>query len=235
MADEKTQCPHCKGTHFIRNSFVQKVVNGRRCIYPYAQPCYCSLNVSISKKFGMLSALPDATPEDSQAVYKTYSPKTKGAGNYVFYGDEQAFLYAVKSYFLHGFTNQSYELLEGVNIVDRYNRPDADGNRPTVAALDQYDLVVILFTSRTEPPSLKACVAEVIKNRARIARPTWVYARVKDLSTTKEFGPDLTQYMEQYEYVELSLSSSFSGFTKGESEKVQIMKTRNVQDSLGSL
>jgi hypothetical protein len=235
MLENKIQCPYCNGTRFIHTGYVEKVLNGRRSLYPYAQPCYCDLNVSISKKFGMLSPLPDATPQDSQAIYKKYSPKDKSKGNYIFYGDEQAFLYTVKCYFMQGYTNQNYELLEGVNIVDRYNRPDADGNRPTIAALDQFDLVVILFTSRTEPPSLKACVADVVKNRARVSRPIWIFSRTKDLSTTKESGPDLATYLEQYECVELGVSTSYSGFSKEESEKTQIKKSRDTQDDLGRI
>ena len=235
MSAEKIPCPYCKGALFINTGYTEKIQNGRLTLYPFAQPCYCELNHSIGKKFGMLYALPDATPEDSEAVHKKYNEKGKNKGNFIFYGDEPAFRYTVKSYFLKGFTHSSYELLEGVNIVDKYNRPDSDtGARLSIGLLDQYDLVVILFTSRSEPPTLKACVADVVKNRLRIERPTWIYAPDKTLDTTKEYSKDLTPFLETFLYVEIG-STTYAGFSNGDSEKVKNQKARELQDALGSL
>jgi hypothetical protein len=181
----------------------------------------------------MLSPLPEATPQDSRLVYDRYCPKGKSKGNYVFYGDEQTFLYTVKCYFLRGFIHQNYELLEGVNIVDKYNRPDSDGNRLTIAYLDQYDLVVILFTSRSEPPTLKACAADVVKNRLRVGRPTWVFSREKSIDKTKEFSEELSTFLTSFEYVESNPATDYSGFSKEMSEKMKLQKTQDLQADLG--
>jgi hypothetical protein len=236
MADDKSLCPYCKGSRFIKTGYTEKIVNGRRSLYPYALPCYCDLNRSINKKFGMLSTLPDVTPEDSIKIFDRYGVRGPSIGNYIFYGDEPSFLYTVKSYFLRVFTHQIFELLEGLTIVDKYNRPGSDHEgRLTISVLDQYDLVVILFTSKSEPPTLKACVADVVKNRLRVRKPTWIFSQSKSLDTTKEHSKDLAPFLEIFEYVESTSVTNYTGFSRGVSDKVVAQKNRSLQDSLGSI
>ena len=217
---EKSACPYCKGARFINTGYTQKIQEGRRVIYPYTQPCYCELNLSMAKKFGVLSSVPSAHPEDAEKIYQRYRQTEKSKSNYVFYGREPLFLYVVKSFFLKTFTNKSLELLEGINVVDRYNMPAPDNSgRLTVSALDIYDLVVMLFTSCSEPPSLKACVGEVVKNRLRINKPTWIYSPSPDISATKEYHKDyLGDLLERFSETSLAKICPLKGFSDGDSE-----------------
>jgi hypothetical protein len=234
MPEEKSLCPHCKGKRFIRTGYTEKIVNGRRSLYPYALPCYCDLNISIAKKFGMLSAISEATPEDSQLVYKKYSTAGKNKGNFIFYGDESSFLYTVKCQLLMGFTHHSYELLEGKTIVEKYNMPDPNGTgRLSIDVLDNFDLVAILFTSQSEPPTLKACIVDVIKSRLRLVKPTWIFSRVKELNTTKEYSQSLDPFIDSFVFTECNSSIGFKSFSKGVSDRVKIQKSRDIQDALG--
>jgi hypothetical protein len=230
---DKTACAYCKGALFIHTGYTEKIQGGHRALYPYTQPCYCELNKYISKKFGILSPIPDATPEDSNTVCKAYGQKKPGI---LFLGSEPLFLYIVKSFFLKGFTHKDYMLLEGINVVEQYNVPQRDGNRPTIAYLDQYDLLAILFTSRSEPGTLKPCIADLVKSRFRLGKITWIYASSKEaLSSAKEYSEDLATYFEAYFTVNLDSTFNLKGFSDEKSERTQIKRARSLQDELGKV
>jgi len=236
MTTEVVPCPRCNGTKFMYRGYQEKTEHGRRAMYPYALPCYCELNRIISKQFGMLSQVPVATPEDSEKIHARYHSNGKNKGNYIFLGEESLFFYVVKCYFLNGITHKNYLILEGVNIVDKYNTVKPDGSRLTVGALDQYDMLAILFTSKGEPPTLKACVAEVLKNRQRLGKATWIYAPSKErLESCREISGDSKPYLDDYSTVQLKLDNTFNGYTLDVSDKQKMKSIRKIQDDLGSL
>jgi hypothetical protein len=126
-------------------------------------------------------------------------------------------------------------LLEGISIVEQYNVVQYDGSRPTIAALDHYDLLALLFTSKSEPATLKPCIADLIKNRIRLGKPTWIYSPARDkLAAAKEYSEDLSGYFESFLPVDLSTRSGFKGFTVESSEEYRRQKAQSIQDILGS-
>ena len=225
-------CPYCKGSLFINVGYKEKIVNGRKTIYPYAQPCHCQANKKIGKRFGVLSTLPDAIPEDSQKVREVFT--TDGvARNILFFGDEGTFLYILKSYMLHDFFYRNYMLLEGGNIVEIYNVPRKD-DWLTIQCLNQYDLLALLFTTTSGYESVKSCVADVVKNRLRLTVPTWIYCRSEDtLKSCKEYSPDLEQYLDKFTRIAVGDNIHLKGYTRQGSLKLKAKKERDINDLLG--
>jgi len=219
------KCPYCHDTGFISTGFVEKNVSGHRALYPHTEPCYCKINISIGKKFGILSPVSSPYPEDSVFVHREY-----GLRNYIFYGPEDIFLYMVKCYFLTGFMYKNYIILEGGTIVEKYNVPSSSsGDWLTTSHLNQYDIVALMFTTTARYTSLKDCVAEVIKNRSRIAKPTWIYTHTKDsLENTREYSIDLEPYLTTYKKINLEiLSSNFKGYVSRDESLIKSEKSLN--------
>lgn len=212
------KCPYCKGSGFIGTGYTEKEVSGHRVMYPYTEPCYCNINFCIGKKFGMLSPVMDAHPADSAYVHKTYSTmdsSDQGNRGYLFYGSESLFLYLVKSYFLNGFMSRNYIILEGGTIVEQYNVPkDSSGEWLTTAHLNQYDMLALLFTTSARYTSIKDCVLEVIKNRGRLMKLTWIYARSEDhIKDAREYSPELENYFKSYKRVDLGTVPKLKGYS----------------------
>jgi hypothetical protein len=209
--EDKKVCPYCKGKKFIGTGFKEIIENGHRTLYPYTEPCYCTINNTINKKFGMLTGVGDAHPSDAKLIRGWFN---KGEiKNYLVFGKENVFLYAVKCYFLTNFLNKNYMLLEGGTIVEKYNTPSTDGEWLTPSHLNQYDLLVLLFTTSANYPTLKECILEVIKNRFRLGVPTWVYLnKPDDLKGCNEYSQKLETYFEEYKRVSIGNGSNLKGF-----------------------
>lgn len=231
MKDKKEKvCSYCKGTRFLNTGYKEVVENGKRILYPYTHPCYCEINKQINKRFDILSRYPVIPPEDSNKVHKRYQGK-----NVIFSGKEDKFLYLVKSYFMKGFVHKDYMILEGRDIVDRYNVPKEDGTWLTVTYLNQYDILVILFTSNIGYPTLKNCVADVIKNRYRVGVPTWVYSYDSStLMDSKEYSSSLKPYFEEYTRATIDASTfDYKGFSTLNTGVTQT--ARKTQERLGDI
>lgn len=202
-------CKFCNGSGFINVGFKKQEQLGHRALYPYAEPCYCKVNVIMNNKFKILSAVNDADPIDSETINKKFN-----SGNYIFFGEESKFLYIVKCLFLKGFMYKNYLILEGGNIVEQFNVPrDTDGEWLTTSYLNQYDILVILFTTSARYNSLKDCVLEVIKNRMRLNKYTWIYSRsLDDLKNSREYSVELEPYLEKYAKIDLSKINRLKGY-----------------------
>jgi hypothetical protein len=203
------KCSYCGGTGFIGTGFIEVSDSGHRVMYPHTEPCYCRVNVSIGKKYGILSPVSPAHPDDSAAIHSIY-----GGKDIIFYGAEDLYLYIVKCYFLTGFMYKDYIILEGGTIVEQYNVPkESKGEWLTTSHLNQYDLLALMFTSSARYTSLKDCVSEVIKNRGRLAKPTWIFAHSsKQMEESREYSSELKIYLENYDKVNLSEIKSLKGF-----------------------
>lgn len=179
-------------------------------------------------KFEIFRTLPDATIEDGDSVHSRYDieeNKKINGGNFLFYGDESAFFYMVKCYFLKNFSLRNYIIMEGNAIVEKYHVPqkDRDGTWLTVSNLNIYDLLVLLFTSGNGYETLKNCVVEVLKNRGRIGKPTWIYLRDElKLSECKEYSKDLDQYLESFRHVNVNQTFDYKGYNKKISDKAKV-------------
>lgn len=213
------KCSYCRGIGFIGSGFIEKEVSGHRVIYPHTEPCYCRINASIGKKYGILSPVAQPTPEDSEIVHKEY-----GGRDILFYGSEDLYLYIVKCFFLKGFMYKNYIILEGGTIVEQYNVPkDSKGEWLTTSHLNQYDLLALMFTTSARYTSLKDCVLEVIKNRSRLAKPTWVFSPSEDeKKKSHEYSEDLEKYFNSYRTIHLKDEPKLKGFV---SRKSKLKKT----------
>lgn len=230
--ENKRVCPYCKGTKFINTGYKQKNEGGHRVLYPHTEPCYCEINRIINKNHNLLSSVSDADPKDSLHVHKLYSTPKKGVeSNIWFYGNEELFLYIVKCRFLNGYLRKNYLILEGGTIVERYNVPDQSTKIwLTTSQLNIYDFLALMFTSTANYSSLSDCVAEVIKNRSRLLKPTWIYTWTKDHlqkgSGCKEYSYQLDPYIEHYLKISLDSYSNYVGF---DPKKVEINRKVNEQ------
>ncbi len=237
--EKRDVCPLCQGTFFTDTGVEETIVGGRRNLYPYAIPCPCFVNKSIHSKFELFKPLPDALAEDgnkAHALYDIKENKDIGAGNFLFYGNESAFLYIVKSYFLKDFSLRNYLILEGGMIVEKYHVPQKDGTWLTVTNLTLYDVLVILFTSNNGYETLKNCVIEVIKNRMRVGKPTWVYVREElKLPECKEYSKDLDQFLADFKRVNVERNFDFKGFNKKVSAKAKIQEYRDQNDKYANM
>jgi len=225
------KCPYCHDTGFISTGFVEKNVGGHRTLYPHTEPCYCKINISIGKKFGILSPVSMPHPEDSVLVHSEYGNNK----NYIFYGVEDIFLYIVKCYFLKGFMYKNYIILEGGTIVEQYNVPrGTSGDWLTTSHLNQYDMMALMFTSSARYTSLKDCVSEVIKNRSRIAKPTWIYVYSEEhLKEAREYSVDLESYLTTYKHINLDTLQKFKGYvSRAES---LIKNEKNLNDAVSNV
>ncbi len=228
MGLKKGLCPHCGDSKFISSGFTEKMICGKRVLYPYAQPCYCEINRQIEHRFDIFSPFPPATPEDAEKAHKRYEER-----NIRFQGKEDLFLYMVKSFFLKGFISKDYLIIEGRRIVDEYHAPQKDGSRLTIDALNQYDLLVILFTSNTKYETLQNCVADIVKNRLRLARPTWIYAESEDsMKKNSEYSEALEVYLAKYRVVDIEKKYDYEGYKQGKTQEMKIKKSRDINDNL---
>ncbi len=224
------KCKYCNGTGFIGTGFTEKIESGHRVIYPHTEPCYCRINISIGKKFGMLSPVSFPLPEDSAHIHKTLEGK-----DILFFGPEEIFLYIVKAYFMNGFMYKNYLILEGGTIVEQYNVPkDTTGDWLTTSHLNQYDLLAVMFTTSARYGSLKDSVLEVIKNRSRLAKPTWVYCFSEEkLKEAREYSDELSTYFDSYKKVDLNRIKKFKGFIP---QRLSMQKkSQDMNDNLASI
>jgi hypothetical protein len=223
-------CPYCGDTGFIGTGFTEKNESGHRVIYPHTEPCYCRVNISIGKKFGILSPVSSANPKDSVTVHKLF-----GGKDIIFHGSEDMYLYIVKCYFLTGFMYKNYIILEGGTIVEQYNVPrDSSGDWLTTSHLNQYDMLALMFTTSARYNSLKDCVLEVIKNRGRLAKPTWIFAHSSvHLKDAREYSDDLKLYFENYKTINLSSIKDLKGYVPRRSNLINTEK--NMNDNLANI
>lgn len=224
-----SSCNFCNGSGFINVGFKTDEQCGHKVIYPYAEPCYCRINKAINSKFKILSPINDANPVDAELISKKFSQ-----GNFIFFGEEGKFLYIVKCLFLKGFMYKNYLILEGGNIVEQFNVPrDVDGDWLTTSCLNQYDLLVILFTTSARYNSLKDCILDVIKNRMRLNKPTWIYSpSSEDLKNSREYSIELEPYLEKYSKIELSKINKLKGYKSSISFSE---KQRKANDKLANI
>jgi hypothetical protein len=225
------KCPYCNDTGLINISYQEIDRMGHKSIYPYAEPCYCKINASINNKFKILEVVGDVHPKDSELVHKTL-----GSIDCIFFGEEQKFLYIVKSLFLKGFMYKNYLILESSNIVEQYNVPrDTDGDWLTTSCLNQYDILVILFTTFAKYNSLKDCILEVIKNRYRLKKTTWIYSSSEDaLKNSREYSIELENYFNYYKKINLENITKLKGYNDKRIQDIKIKKERHANDLLAN-
>ena len=216
-------CPYCKGKRFLGTGYKEVIQGGHRTLYPYTEPCYCTINKNIDSKFGLLSGVGDAHPRDIKKVRMVVK---KYGNNIWFEGRESVFLYFAKCYFMSIFNSKKVMILEGGTIVIKYNTVQPDGDWLSTEYLNQYDLLVILFTTSAKYPSLKDSVLDVVKNRSRLKVSTWIYTPISaNVSDCHEHSPEMQNYLEEYRLVKIGDGSTFEGYNRANSSSA---KNQNV-------
>jgi hypothetical protein len=124
---------------------------------------------------------------------------------------------------------KNYIILEGGTIVEQYNVPkDSSGDWLTTSHLNQYDMLALMFTTSARYASLKDCVLEVIKNRGRLAKPTWIFAHSSvHLKDANEYSDNLKIYFENYMTVNLSTIKDLKGYVPRKSNLINLEQKAN--------
>jgi hypothetical protein len=94
-------------------------------------------------------------------------------------------------------------------------------------------MLALMFTTSARYASIKDCVLEVIKNRSRLAKPTWIFAHSEvQLKDSREYSEDLKIYFDNYLTVNLSTIKSLKGYTPRKANFIKMEQTAN--DSLAN-
>jgi len=227
------KCSLCKDTGQIRTLGRVRTFRGREIQEEDASPCVCVLNRQMSEKFEKLGGVPDALPEDSIKAAKRYSmdtfskltddeKKDKSPSkrfqhrSLIFTGSESCFFYIMKSYFLFFYKYQRFEYLEGLQVVQKYYVEQPDGSHRTLYDLGNFDLLVLSFTSRPNNSAMQEVVLEVVKNRAALGKPTWIYCpTIEGLRISKEFSPPMDKYLEVFDKCSVETKFNYKGYFEG--------------------
>lgn len=184
---DKDVCPYCGGRGM--KVLIQKelLVNGRPIANEVSVPCICSLNSYVSAKHKRLSGVGSVTGADTIKVAKKLPFM-----NAVFHGSESLFLYVVKCFIVIHFPfNKRFAVVTGADIAEKYAMAQPNGIIPTVDLLTEHDLAAILCVARVNNKAIGPGTQEVIANRTRTRRPTWIYSPdPSTLLASKEFAPD---------------------------------------------
>jgi len=187
MPNEKGPCPYCggKGMKVIQQD--ELVVDGRPVAGEVSTPCICTLNRYVSERHERLSGVGYVEGTDTISVAKELPFK-----NMIFHGAESLFLYVVKAFFVIHFPfNKRFGILTGADIAEKYAMAQPNGIIPTVDLLTPLDLLVILCVARVNNRAIAPGTQEVLANRIRTRRPTWIFAPDKQiLLASKEFSAD---------------------------------------------
>jgi hypothetical protein len=230
MSDEKPKCPYCSGNGIRGVEYREMLVNGSKAIQSVATPCWCHQNKVIRQRFPMLGPLPDATAEDSESAHKLC-----GTGNLKLVGTESKFLYLVKSFMLKDIHKRDYELTDGARIVEQYQAHDKDEVWKTVTALNNPDLLILMCTSQMDYKSIRACVADVVNNRMRRAKATWVYASTTDLlAKSKEYSAELENMLKSFG-VPMDVDVSFGCKGMGTGQEARATVKRNLNEKFANI
>jgi len=187
MAGNADSCPYCgdRGMKVIPQK--ELIIEGRRISNEVSTPCICTLNRYVSNKYERLSGVGNVSAKDALQVAKKL-PFVDA----VIHGPEDLFLYVVKCFIVIHFPfNRRFAVLTGADIAEKYAMAQPNGVIPTVDLLTAHDLMAILCVSKVNNKAIGPGTQEVLANRARSRKPTWVYAPDSmSLLESKEFAPD---------------------------------------------
>ena len=234
---EKFNCPYCRDLGMIFLETEEVVHNGRPVVNDASRPCICTLNGMVSKKYHHLNGIPYIKGEDCISIGKKII-----FNNYKFFGDESRFLHIVKAFIiLHYHYNKTFTVLTGANIAEKYVMQQPDGFVPTVTPLTDFDLVVLLCTSTINNKGIAPSCYEMVNNRARARKPTWIYAEtdgklVSSRENTHEgFESQVVTLLEDYRPINIDIRFKDLKFDLEAKKKTEENKARYTQQSAGSV
>ncbi len=241
---EEKVCKYCKGTGQIKISekkdFLFDKYGKLLDEYKY-YTCFCVNNKLVSNSFNKLRGVPEIMLEDAKQA-----GKIAGFRNLLIYGSEQKFLHLVKSMMvLHANYHHTFELINGVELVQKYYVEQPQGVTRSLLDLEEKNLVIFIFDACNDNKAQSKAVFEVIKNRFRmndyskdkkdkIDRPTWIYAPNEEaLLASKEYSQDIKPYLANFYKLDIS-SEVYKVSTFEVNDNQNNISRPSVQDNLGS-
>jgi len=225
MGNEK--CPYCNDTGQIRTKGRVKEFRGRKIYEEDASPCICVMNKFLSERFEQLNSVPDADPKDSIKAAKRYAEDTYKVlkeseriaskrfkhRDLIFYGDESLFFYILKSYLLFFYKYNKFEFLDGLKVVHKYYVEQPNGEHRSLYDLNEFDLVILSFTSKPNNAALQDVILEVVKNRNNLGKATWIYSdSLEGLLSSKEYSGALEWYIQGYSRCNVLNNFDYMGY-----------------------
>ena len=236
MPDEQGICPYCNGRGMKLVEIEAEGPDGALLKRDASRPCICTLNSYVSAKHEWLTGVCDVTPEDCIEVGKKLN-----FSSYIFYGSEYKFLYVAKAFIvLHYHYNKSFKVLSGADVAQKYAMAQADGVIPTVTALTDFNLVTLLCVARINNKAITPGSYEMVANRQRVKRPTWIFAPDETaLHQSTEyscegFSETLESLIGDFPVVQVDRRFSCPGYHKLSGD-VAAAKRQNANDSLANL
>jgi hypothetical protein len=244
--ENKKVCPYCGNSGQIkfisanRKSIAVDKYNKPLVEYSY-YTCPCVNNKVISETYNKLSGTPDVTLAEA-----IYAGKFAGFRNLVIHGSEEKFLFLVKAtMLLHANYHRTFEILNGIELVQKYYVEQRPGTFRSLSDLEAKDLLIFLFDAAPENKVQNTTVFEVIKNRLRmnslekrlkkeeVYRPTWVYTTSQEsITKSKEYSSDAGQLLKTH-FTWLNLEDYDTPFKAAGPESLQ--KRSAAQDITGDI
>jgi len=184
----KDKCPYCGGRGMkVLPSDGEVIVEGRRVSNESSALCICTLNTYVSDKFERLSGIGNVAGEDAISVAKTLPMRDT-----VLYGSEALFLYVVKCVIvMHIPYGMRFAVVTGADVAEKYAMAQPTGVIPTVDLLTPMDLVAMLCVAKVNNRAIGPGTQEVLANRERARKPTWIYAPdAASLAESKEMAAE---------------------------------------------
>ena len=242
----KKLCPYCHDSGQIKFKAKDRA---NVALDKYGKPveeysyytCLCVNNRAIALTYNKLSGMPDITLPEMIAA-----GNFAGFRNLVLYGNEKKFLHLVKATMvLHANYHHTFELLNGIELVQKYYVEQPQGIHRSIQDLEEKNLVVFMFDSAPDNKAQNTTVFEVIKsrnrmnnpakifNKERVSRPTWIFTPSQEgITKSKEHSQDVATLLStDFEW------KSLEGYkTPFKAESSETSKKRSVtQDNLGDI
>lgn len=192
-------CPLCKGkgTFIEPSATAIPTKNPNRVVhFSQARLCICRKNELVetsSPYFANTRAIKSVAENVAAGMAKTH-PYTR---NTWFEGDYTTFMQRVKCVFVHHRQNCSliFQVISGLEAIQNYYVEQKDGAERTLYDLvNNRDLLVILCTTQVQNKALSNTVLQIVQDRVRLGKGTWVWTP-KDFASMTEYSEELQKIL----------------------------------------
>jgi hypothetical protein len=143
-------------------------------------PCFCLISRLVSQENDLIGYLEETYlhPDkmDSRLLFSPNDPKNNP--NFLITGDMDDFNLQIKSLLMKNrFLVPKPRILfsRSIKIVQDFHVPQGNDAAPTLSALLEFDLVIVIFGSSEKNQVLAPCMAQMILTRKDEKKPTWIY------------------------------------------------------------
>jgi len=224
----ESPCPYCKDSSFLHIQGKPDREKGK--LGESIIPCCCTNAALINKKFPTLFTVADPPAKEFISIAKRFTEikeDKRSIKNCLFFGPEKRFFYVFKSLMLFYWNNvTAFELLDGIQIVHNYF---VGKDEKTLYDLQNFKLLGICFISVAKNNAMDTTILDVVKNRIRVNRATWIYAPdINSLQQSKEYSDGLGEVLkDHFKKYDLSKNFAYPGF--GSTEELSVNRKRSAQ------